>query len=338
MNRLIILIVGFVLLWAIFEFGARHRAPVIESDVDSRVEALLADMGLTDVAVTTDGRDVLLAGSVATPDQAVQAAEAAIAIRGVRVVDQQIQVAGVYHTQFCKDRSILLTGDVADADAEAAFPERARDMFRFWRVEEDLDIRPNSPAGFRRFMDEALIELGQLDEGCITLNDRTLTISGSIRSERALALMKSRMAALDDLGFDVTYNLSLPTLSAEAMRCQEEANRRVEPGETVLFDFDSDELHNEGRSLLDEIVQIANLCPDVNVEVSGHSDATGDKEYNIRLSERRARSVVAYLIEAGMAEDRLSSVGLGFSQPIADNSTEEGRAQNRRIEFRAREN
>ena len=338
MSRLILLIVGLCLLWALFAFGAKGRAPVIEADVDSRVEAVLADLGLDDVVVITDGRDVLLEGTVTTSDKADAATSAAADVWGVRVVDQQIQVAGVYHTQFCKDRSILLTGDVSDADAEAAFPERARDMFRFWRVEEDLDIRPDSPEGFRRFMDEALIELGQLDEGCITLNDRSLTISGSIRSERALTLMQQRMTALDDLGFDVTYNLELPVLSAEAMRCQEEANRRVALGETVLFDFDSDELHDEGKSLLEEIVEIAALCPDVNVEVSGHTDATGDKDYNIQLGERRAEAVVAYLTEAGMAGDRLSSVGLGFSQPIADNSTEEGRAQNRRIEFRVREN
>ena len=79
------------------------------------------------------------------------------------------------------------------------------------------------------------------------------------------------------------------------------------------------------------------MCPDVAVEVSGHSDAVGDKDYNIGLSERRAQAVVAYLVSQGMDENRLTAVGLGFSQPIADNSTEEGRAMNRRIEFRARE-
>ena len=74
------------------------------------------------------------------------------------------------------------------------------------------------------------------------------------------------------------------------------------------------------------------------LEVAGHSDAVGDKNYNIDLSVRRANAVVAYLVQTGMAADRLSAVGMGFSQPIADNSTEAGRSQNRRIEFRAREN
>jgi OOP family OmpA-OmpF porin len=218
-----------------------------------------------------------------------------------------------------------------------AFPERAADIFRYWQVEEDLDIRPESPEGFRRFMDQALIELGQLDEGCITLTDRSLSIRGSMRSERAVGLMKARMAALSDLDFEVTYDIALPELSDEARTCQEEANRRVAPGETVLFEFDSDVVHLEGRQLLDEVVEISKLCPDVAVEVSGHTDAVGDKDYNIGLSERRADAVVSYLTGAGIDAGRLSAVGLGFSQPIADNSTEEGRAQNRRIEFRVRE-
>ena len=158
-----------------------------------------------------------------------------------------------------------------------------------------------------------------------------------MRSERALTLMQERMAALSDLDFAVTYDISLPVLSDEARTCQEEANRRVALGETVLFDFDSDVVHAAGRQLLTEVVEISNLCPDVAVEVSGHTDAVGDKDYNIGLSKRRADAVVLYLAEAGMDAGRLSAVGLGFSQPVADNSTEEGRAQNRRIEFRARE-
>ena len=260
----------------------------------------------------------------------------AAGIRGVRVVDNGLSFIAMYHTRFCKDATTIeLAGDVSDDDARVAFPERARDMFRYWSVEDDLKVRGDSPDGYRRFMDHALIELGQLDEGCITLDGTSLAISGSIRSERALTAMKERVGEMDQLGFDVTYDLELPTLSDEARACQEEANRRVELGETVLFDFDSSDVHEDGKQLLDEIVEIAALCPHVDVQVSGHTDATGDKAYNIDLSKQRADAVVAYLVSAGLDADRLTAVGLGFSQPIADNSTEEGRAQNRRIEFRA---
>jgi len=337
MNRMIILIVGLLALWALFEFGGLTKAPVIQADIQSRTEAAIAAAGLDDVVVSADGLDVNLSGTVADDAKVTQATDVAAAVRGVHSVDGAVTVKA-YFTQFCKDDSrILLTGNVSDEDARSAFPERAQDMFRYWNVEQDLIINEDSPNGFRRFMDQALIELGQLDAGCITLNNRALLVSGAVRSERALTGIKDRFSALSDLGFEVSYDLALPKLSEQASACQEEANRHVAPGETVLFDFDSDEIHAAGSQLLDEVVEISKLCPDVKILVTGHTDSVGDKDYNIDLGERRAEAVVSYMVSKGVDSGRLASVGLGFSQPVADNSTEEGRSQNRRIEFRARE-
>ena len=338
MSRLIAIVVGMLLLWALFDFGARLKAPVIERDVQSRTKIAIEDAGLHDVSVVADGRDIVLGGEVADERSVRPAADIAASIRGVRVVESDVVVAAPYVTNFCKDEStITLSGSVSDDDARNAFPERARDMFRHWNVEESLTVRENPPGGFRRFMDQALIDLGQLDEGCITLTDRSLLIKGSIRSERAALGIRERIDALDELGFETTYELTFPVLSDQAVKCQEEANKRVATGETVLFSFDGDEIHEIGRQLLDEVVEISKLCPDVAVLVTGHTDSVGDKDYNIGLSERRAEAVVAYMVQQGVDPERLTLVGLGFSQPIADNSTDEGRAMNRRIEFRARE-
>ncbi len=337
MNRMITLIVGLLVLWALFEFGGRAKALAIQADIQSRTAAVIAAAGLDDVVVSADGLDVNLSGTVGNDAGLGQASDAAAAVRGVRSLSSTLTVA-VYFTQFCKDDArILLTGNVSDEDARSAFPERARDMFRHWTVEQDLTINENSPNGFRRFMDQALIELGQLDAGCITLSNRALSVSGSVLSERALTGIKERFDALSDLDLSVNYDLALPELSEQAAACQEEANRRVAAGETVLFDFDSDQIHTAGAQLLDEVVEISKLCPDVHVLVTGHTDSIGDKDYNISLGERRAEAVVNYMVSKGVDSSRLTPVGLGFSQPVADNSTEEGRSQNRRIEFRARE-
>ena len=73
---------------------------------------------------------------------------------------------------------------------------------------------------------------------------------------------------------------------------------------------------------------------DVAVRIEGHCDSTGDEAYNQLLSERRATAVKAYLIEHGIAADRLSVAGRGEGTPVASNDNEEGRFQNRRVEFR----
>jgi outer membrane protein OmpA-like peptidoglycan-associated protein len=70
------------------------------------------------------------------------------------------------------------------------------------------------------------------------------------------------------------------------------------------------------------------------VRIEGHTDATGPDAYNQGLSQRRAKSVLNYLVGKGVASSRLQSVGLGESQPVASNATREGRALNRRVDFK----
>lgn len=73
--------------------------------------------------------------------------------------------------------------------------------------------------------------------------------------------------------------------------------------------------------------------PDLKLKVEGHTDSTGDPEANLKLSLDRAEAVVAALIGAGIARDRLTAAGHGASRPIADNATDNGRAKNRRVEL-----
>ena len=74
--------------------------------------------------------------------------------------------------------------------------------------------------------------------------------------------------------------------------------------------------------------------PSMQIELRGHTDNQGTKDYNQKLSEARAKAVVDYLVERGIDRSRLTSIGYGKSQPIADNATSEGRQQNRRVEYR----
>ena len=103
----------------------------------------------------------------------------------------------------------------------------------------------------------------------------------------------------------------------------------------VQFETGTAVLRSESDPLLTDVVRLLAEHPDIeSVEVQGHTDETGTVEFNRRLSEERARSVVAWLVAHGVAEERLVAKGYGKAQPIADNSTEEGRAKNRRVVFR----
>ena len=103
--------------------------------------------------------------------------------------------------------------------------------------------------------------------------------------------------------------------------------------EGVNFDFDKAVIRQEDIPTLDRDVATLKEWGDVNVEVAGHTCSIGTDEYNMGLSQRRADAVRNYLISKGVPADRLTAKGYGESQPIADNATEEGRVQNRRVEL-----
>ena len=101
----------------------------------------------------------------------------------------------------------------------------------------------------------------------------------------------------------------------------------------IFFDFDRSDLKPESYEELDRLVDYL-LHNKVNVEIGGHTDDQGGDEYNDRLSQNRAKAVYDYIVQHGIDSSRLSYRGYGKRQPIADNSTEEGRAANRRTEFK----
>ena len=107
----------------------------------------------------------------------------------------------------------------------------------------------------------------------------------------------------------------------------------VELSDKVLFEFGKSDLTAASRQSLDKIIVVFNKYPDTNVEVQGHTDSKGSNEYNMTLSVKRATTVVDYLKTKGIATERLTVKGFGEEVPKYDNETEEGRAQNRRVEF-----
>lgn len=101
----------------------------------------------------------------------------------------------------------------------------------------------------------------------------------------------------------------------------------------IYFNTASARLSSDSEPLLKNVVDIVRRCPELTVQVIGHTDSEGTLEANQALSERRAASVVAYLAKNGVSRSQVQSSGAGEAQPVAPNTTAQGRKQNRRIEF-----
>jgi outer membrane protein OmpA-like peptidoglycan-associated protein len=108
---------------------------------------------------------------------------------------------------------------------------------------------------------------------------------------------------------------------------------QLKPGQKILFQTGSDEILPESFGILDELATIMEQNPKLKIRIEGHSDADGDEAANQKLSERRAASVRAYVTGKKIEEARITSAGCGENTPIADNGTDEGKQQNRRVEF-----
>jgi outer membrane protein OmpA-like peptidoglycan-associated protein len=111
-------------------------------------------------------------------------------------------------------------------------------------------------------------------------------------------------------------------------------DKLIEITQQINFKKDSAEITGkQSFQVLDVVASVLMANPNISVEVQGHTDDTGSREHNLELSQNRAESVVAYLVEKGVPSDRLVAKGYGPDEPIEDNSTKQGKAANRRVEF-----
>jgi outer membrane protein OmpA-like peptidoglycan-associated protein len=100
----------------------------------------------------------------------------------------------------------------------------------------------------------------------------------------------------------------------------------------LLFDTDKSDLRPQAQTNLASLSKTLNKYPDTNIVVEGDTDNTGPSDYNVSLSDRRAKAVSSHMVSLGVAGSRITDIGLGETNPVASNDTDSGRQQNRRVE------
>jgi outer membrane protein OmpA-like peptidoglycan-associated protein len=134
---------------------------------------------------------------------------------------------------------------------------------------------------------------------------------------------------IDDISVTLETMPDEPRLTLEKQLLQD---RKFTFNAGVLFDFDKADLRPAAGNALDSLVLFMKKYPATEIGILGHTDSQGSDEYNLDLSERRAKAVFDALVSKGILPERLRSKGFGESRPVADNETEEGRQKNRRVE------
>lgn len=235
---------------------------------------------------------------------------------------------------------VLLSGMAAGEVEREGLVTYAAALFGKTRVVDRLNIGgAGAPPGWQIAGLAGLAALAETGSGMVEMADDRFAIEGRLYDPlQAAALDRALRARLDTVAVVATdFTIDLPgAVAAQPIapdRCAVALNgaaalRRIEfePGSRVVSATSAGEI--------DALAAVLARCPAAHIEIGGHTDSQGPEDRNLTLSQGRADSVRDQLIDRGVAPERLTAVGYGESQPVADNATEQGRALNRRIAFR----
>lgn len=268
----------------------------------------------------------------ATAEQAVTAAATAV----TNAATTAVTAATSYGFDAARDAGKLtLSGNYPDDATHGKIVDAAKSLFASDDLSDQLTAAPGAPDGFGTAAVAGLNALSRLAKGTFSLSNTDAKLTGEALYDRAVPGIQSGFATAMPDGFKAApaeIAVSAPAPAVDAPNCQSMLNGILSKSK-VNFDTGKATISPVSSGLLDAIVATVGRCPTNSIEVSGHTDSSGNEAANVTLSEQRAKAVVTYLTDAGVPASRLTAVGLGSSRPIASNDTEEGKALNRRIEF-----
>jgi OOP family OmpA-OmpF porin len=233
--------------------------------------------------------------------------------------------------------TLTLTGYVPDNTAHAALATTAGRKFFNEKVVDNLKASVGAAPGFANAVTRALGALSRLSTGSLVVSDREVRLSGDALYDAAAGQIRAALPRELPQGWTAKIEISVKPAAApvDATVCQQLFSELLGKGR-IRFEASRATIDPDSAGLLDRLVEIAQRCPNAGVEIAGHTDADGEDGSNQALSEKRAQAVADYLVKAGLPADRFKAVGHGSTQPLATNDTNEGKAQNRRIDFMVR--
>ena len=222
--------------------------------------------------------------------------------------------------------TLTLSGNVPNDSVHAAITAAAARKFVSEKVVDNLKTSIGAPGGFAAAVVPALGALSRLSTGTLVVSDREAKLSGDALYDGAALQIRAGLGRDFPQYWQFMADISVKPAVApvDATVCQQ------------LFSelLGKADLDPDSTGLLDRLVEIGLRCPASNIEVAGHTDTDGNDEANQALSEKRAQAVVDYLVKAGLPAARFTATGFGAAQPLVPNDSEQGKAQNRRIEFK----
>lgn len=224
---------------------------------------------------------------------------------------------------------IVVSGTVADDASKAALLARLRAVYGVERVVDQLAVgKVSAPPNWNEHVARLIgPNLKLVTRGQLQVDGTSVSLRGDVASEAQKQQIASELALNLDPSYTVNNGLRV-AVSEQGLLDAALADRIIE------FESGKATLADSGKAILDQMSVALLRLKDKKVEVIGHTDNAGSRAGNLSLSQARAEAVKAYVVGRGVHPDMVSVSGEGPDRPVADNRTPEGRARNRRIEFK----
>lgn len=237
------------------------------------------------------------------------------------------------------NNQIVLSGTLANESDAEELRNGVGNLFGQNNFEDQLQI--DDSVASAEWISDALIvaaEIRTITDFGMTINRDQMQLSGNVfdreqgrdLSITATELAGSKLGVLNNFSVGSTITESAEDLLALSLLQELDAF----PTENIIFNKNSTTLTESAQEVLDDVAAAILGYNGLVVEIAGHTDSSGDAVRNLRLSKERATAVYEYLISKNVPAERLRPIGYGETSPIADNETDQGRAANRRIEFK----
>ncbi|TFW33378.1 OmpA family protein [Massilia horti] len=224
---------------------------------------------------------------------------------------------------------IVVSGTVADEPSKAALLARLREVYGAERVVDQLAVGSvTTPANWDEYLHRLIgPNLKLISRGQLKVDGNNVSLRGDVANESQRQQIASDIAASLNPTYTVNNGLRVAA-SEQGMLDAALADRIIE------FESGKATLTDSGKAILDQMSVALLRLKDKRVEVIGHTDNAGSHAGNMSLSQARAEAVKAYVVGRGVKPELVAVSGEGPDRPVADNRTAEGRARNRRIEFK----
>lgn len=332
--KIILAVIGLLILWVLTLYF--RRAP-IEQDLANQVKAALSRPEFSQIAVPFEGRDGTLTGEVSSQALADEAETLAKGLWGVRVINNQLKVPAKITSAFAnlqgyfQNGKFVLSGTIPDETMRAKSVQLAEKAFGGGKVVDQLSIDPTVqlPDFFEKAV-TVLLRLKGIDEAGFSIDEAKFVLKGKVATDA----IKSRLGAeLTKALAPLVVQNDLQVSAATDIKPSLDELRTFFSNNPIQFEFRSSRLTDQARKKLDHAFELIKQVPEAKIELAGHTDNIGTRDFNMRLGKARAISVRLYLLEREIEPERLTVKSYGETQPKASNDTEEGRQQNRRVEF-----